>query len=318
MNRLRSWAPGVVPLTIGLVALWYFHGIVAAQDALSTWIVGRYLGVMLLAGLWGLSALCGGFFVSEKLKLGALPLRERLVFSFALGLVAWALLIVAMGLLGVLGKAMFFAMPLFFFGVGGLPLLKTLSRARGLRRAVRSQPPRVLDRVLFSFGLLCVALIWVNLLTPSNLMYDARWYHLSLAEQFAVSGRVYRLDEGWFNGTMPHLATWLQTWSFLSPFGQLFDRLELAAHLEFVIFVATLASLPVLIDALLPRPRLGSSWALRFLFPGVLLYDSSLGGGADHVLAFWAVPLFLALRRFWKRPTTTHGVSSGPSPEPRR
>ena len=146
MNRLRSWAPGVVPLTIGLVALWYFHGIVAAQDALSTWIVGRYLGVMLLAGLWGLSALCGGFFVSEKLKLGALPLRERLVFSFALGLLTWALLIVAMGLLGVLGKAMFFAMPLFFFGVGGLPpLLKTLSRASRLRSQVRAKPARVLD-----------------------------------------------------------------------------------------------------------------------------------------------------------------------------
>lgn len=311
MNRLRSWAPGVVPLIIGLVALWYFHGVVAAHDALSTWIVGRYLGAMLLAGLWGASALCGGIFVSEKLKLGVVPLRERLVFSFALGLVAWALLIVTMGLLGVLGKTMFFAMPLFFFGLGGPALWKTLRRASRLRSRVRARPTRLFDRVLFGFGLICVALIWVNLLTPRNLMYDARWYHLSLAEQFAVTGRVYRLDEGWFNGTMPHLATWLQTWSFLSPLGQLFDRIELAAHLEFVIFLATLASLPVLIDALLPRPRLGSSWALRFLFPGVLLYDSSLGGGADHVLAFWAVPLFLALRRFWKRPTTTHGVLFG-------
>ncbi|MBM4782293.1 MAG: hypothetical protein GQE15_31835 [Archangiaceae bacterium] len=311
MNRLRSWAPGVVPLIIGLVALWYFHGVVAAQDPLSNWVVGRYLGVMLLAGLWGGSAWCGGFFVTERLKLTAVPLRERLVFSFALGLLAWALLVVAMGLLGVLGKAMFFAMPLFFYGLGGLPLLKTLRRASRLRRHVRARPPRVFDRVLFGLGLIGVALIWVNLLTPRNLMYDARWYHLSLAEQFAVSGRVYRLDEGWFNGTMPHLTTWLQTWSFLSPFGQLFDRLELAAHLEFVVFLATLASLPVLIDALLPRPRLGSSWALRFLFPGVLLYDSSLGGGADHVLAFWAVPLFLALRRFWKRPTTAHGVLFG-------
>lgn len=311
MNRLRSWAPGVVPLVIGLVALWLFFGIVVAQDPASNWVVGRYLGVMLLAGLWGGSALCGGFFLTGKLELTAIPLRERLVFSFALGLIAWALLVVSMGLLGVLGKAMFFAMPLFFYGVGGLPLLATLRRASRLRRQVRAQPPRVLDRVLFGFGLICVALIWVSLLTPRNLMYDARWYHLSLAEQFAVSGRVYRLDEGWFNGTMPHLTTWLQTWSFLSPFGHLFDRLELAAHVEFVVFLATLASLPVLIDALLPRPRLGSSWALRFLFPGVLLYDSSLGGGADHVLAFWAVPLFLALRRFWKRPTTTHGVLFG-------
>ena len=41
-----------------------------------------------------------------------------------------------------------------------------------------------------------------------------------------------------------------------------------------------------------------------FLFPGLFLYDSSLGLGADHVLAFWAVPLALAVRRLLHRPTS--------------
>ena len=39
-----------------------------------------------------------------------------------------------------------------------------------------------------------------------------------------------------------------------------------------------------------------------FLFPGIFLYDSSLSGGADHVAAFWAIPIFVALLRAWAEP----------------
>ncbi len=166
----------------------------------------------------------------------------------------------------------------------------------------------LLTQVFAVFGLISVAIIYFKLLTPQNATYDARWYHLPMAEQYAVTGHVFRFDEGWFNGAMPHFASYLSTWAFLSPFGELFDRITLVAHLEFVLFVATLLSIPVLVDRLLPRPRLASAWVARFLFPGVMLYDSSLGSGADHALAFWGIPLFLALLRFWRRSTMTHGV----------
>lgn len=83
----------------------------------------------------------------------------------------------------------------------------------------------------------------------------------------------------------PHLASILYTWGLLSP-GQLFDRVEVAAHLELVIFLFTLLGAGNLARRLVP----GAAYAgtLMMLFPGVYLYDSALGLGADHVSALWA------------------------------
>ena len=49
-----------------------------------------------------------------------------------------------------------------------------------------------------------------------------------------------------------------------------------------------------------------------FLFPGLFLYDSSLGLAADHVLAFWAAPLAIALGKFLRQPSSPEsGVLAG-------
>jgi hypothetical protein len=37
--------------------------------------------------------------------------------------------------------------------------------------------------------------------------------------------------------TNPHLATFVYLFAFMLPVGQLFDRVELAAHLEFTVFI---------------------------------------------------------------------------------
>ncbi|HTQ08237.1 MAG TPA: hypothetical protein VMI54_30495, partial [Polyangiaceae bacterium] len=76
----------------------------------------------------------------------------------------------------------------------------------------------------------------------------------------------------------------------------------LCAHLEYVIFaVTTLVGIPALVRRLLPRVDPRVVWAARFLFPGVLLYDSSLSAGADHIGALFGVPAALLLFRAWKR-----------------
>jgi hypothetical protein len=76
-----------------------------------------------------------------------------------------------------------------------------------------------------------------------------------------------------------------------------FDQIELAAHIEFVLFLFTLAGIPVLVRALVPGTRAYAAWPALFLFPGVFLYDSTLGINADHIAAFWAVPVWIAMRR---------------------
>ena len=91
----------------------------------------------------------------------------------------------------------------------------------------------------------------------------------------------------------------------------LFGQVEMAAHMELALFVVTVFSIPLLVRALCPGRRVRGSWAVFFLFPGLYLYDSSLGAAADHVLAFWAVPLALALRRMAQRPSPATGALVG-------
>jgi hypothetical protein len=94
----------------------------------------------------------------------------------------------------------------------------------------------------------------------------------------------------------------LFSWAFLLPKSRLFDRMVLSAHLEFVTFlITTLIGIPALVRRLVPRadPRL--VWAARFLFPGVLLYDSSLAVGADHFGAMYGVPIALVTLFAWRR-----------------
>ena len=79
--------------------------------------------------------------------------------------------------------------------------------------------------------------MYFNILTPENLQFDSRWKHTALAEEYAATGGVRRFAEGWTVETNPHLATYVYLWGFLLPFGRLFDRIELAAHLEMTIFL---------------------------------------------------------------------------------
>ncbi len=71
--------------------------------------------------------------------------------------------------------------------------------------------------------------------------------------------------------------------------------------MEFMLFLATLASVPPVVRWLLGGRRVPLAWAALFLFPGIFVYDSTLSLGADHVLAFWAGPVLLAARRAFVR-----------------
>src|SRR5262249_11120061 len=136
-----------------------------------------------------------------------------------------------------------------------------------------------------------------RILAPNGIGYDARWYHLPIAEHYAAHGGVGRFDDGWYAGTLPHLASFLYTWAYLLPRPLAFHQISLAQHVEFVVFLATLAQIPILVRRLLPDTRATGSWCALFLFPGLFVFDSNLIAGADHVAALFAIPIFLALLR---------------------
>jgi hypothetical protein len=56
-----------------------------------------------------------------------------------------------------------------------------------------------------------------------------------------------------------------------------------------------------LVRWLLPDADAAIAWVALFLFPSIFIYDASLHSGNDHVAAFWAVPIFLALVRAWEK-----------------
>jgi len=270
---------------------------------IQSWLLWPYLRFALVATLFvaacasvGHLALVRGFRISP-------PLRERFFMSFALGLAIFAWGLAALGHLHLYRPAVAWAWPLVCGGAGA-PL--AWSFARRLRRHTRRLArPRVtpLRAGVLGFGAFGLVLIFAGIMSAAVAGYDARWYHLALAEHYVAAGGITRFPEGFFGGAWPHLASWLYTWAFLAADlggGGLFARIEQSLHVELAIFVATLAGLPVLVRAMLGGRRVPAAWVAVLLFPGIFLYDSSLNGTADHVLALWALALLIAGRRAWR------------------
>lgn len=286
-------------MLVALFALAVLIGVGVSLNELQPvrlWTAPAYLSVWVCTAALMASCLSFGNWFLRRLLGLTLPLTEHLIVGLAVGVLAFAIGIFLFGVLHVLGTWTFFLWP---------PLLGAIG-LRDLARDARRRIPRV-ARVLFAArgvrlvfvvgGFVAVAAVFLPVLAPANTGYDARWYHLGIAEQYASRGAIERFAEGFFNGAQPQLATWLYTWAFLCPWGGEWQRITLAYHVEFALFVATLAALPAGIRWLAGRRAPWAAWAAFFLFPGIFLYDSMLCLGADHVLAFWALPVLLAFRR---------------------
>ena len=267
------------------------------------WLFWHYAGHWLLALWFGLTCWLSGAAVLRRFRV-VLPRGERAVMQFALGLYLFFLAMFLGGLLHLYGPVFAVVMPLALSGLGLADALPRLRRyapvlARAFRRPVSVGSPLAIAVLLFGLGGLL--LVYFPILTPDNAAADTRWYHLTLAEHYAAQGGIARTLEGSFPAAYPQLATIIYGWAFQLPRTILFDRIEIAAHLEFIVFLWTLAGVGVLAQRLVPQCRARLAWVAIFLFPGIFLYDSNLSIAADHVLAFWAAPIFLTLLRAWER-----------------
>jgi hypothetical protein len=288
---------------------------VNGRSPIATWLLWPYAAFCAATGLWLVCCVSVGHAALRRLPALGLPFRERLLFDLAVGLLIFTQGLFLAGLFGLLRGPFFYLYPLGLGALGFRGLARDLARARRHFRAARARsrrPPSALAGMAFVLGTLAFAYLYLTIMVPENSAFDARSYHLPIAEHYAAAGRIDRFPEGWFAGALPHLASWLYTWPFTLRRVNLFGHVELAAHLELALFVATVFSTPLLVEALLPGRRVRGSWAVFFLFPGLFLYDSSLGLAADHVLAFWAAPVALALWRFLRAPSNrARGVLAG-------
>ena len=293
--RERLALPAVLLVTGGV-----FLTVVTWHYPLQHWLFFRYSVYWLLALLFSAACLSTGYATLRLLLPRPIPAREALVLSFAVGVYEYFLGMTAGGLLHIYSAAFFVCLPLVMVAVGLRPLVRLGRRASRHLRAARRRAITPLSSwvVWFTvFGAVGLFLVYFPILTPDNAAFDARWKHLAVAEHYVAEHGIGRFPEGWWFGATPHLAAVLYTWAFLLPQSQLFNRVELAAHLEFVIFLWTLPGISVVVRRILPRSHVPAAWAARFLFPGVLLYDSSLSVGADHIAALFAAPIFTVMLR---------------------
>ncbi|HEX3695496.1 MAG TPA: hypothetical protein VH374_08895 [Polyangia bacterium] len=262
---------------------------------ISHWLFWIYAKIWLATLFFGISCFCLGHAILLRLLQRTLPIIEHIVLAFAIGVFGFFISVFVGGLLGILRPGFFFLAPTILAAAGMRPASRFVRRIRYHLRALRGRPSSLWEIALIVAGCGGLALIYFEILTPENVAYDARWYHLPIAEHYVAQGAIRPFPEGWFLGAYPHLASHLYAWAMLLPKAVYFEKVELCAHIEFLIFLATLAGIVALVPHLLPnRRRIHLAWVAIFLFPEIFLYDSSLTVGADHIAAFWA-PVILIL-----------------------
>ncbi|HYQ14301.1 MAG TPA: hypothetical protein VEQ58_01035, partial [Polyangiaceae bacterium] len=279
-----------------------------------TYAVADWLAWPLLT-LWGWTALLNLAWLSlghclfvRVFREHELPLLETLVMSVALGVTAFTELMYVAGALHLYGRVFAPLIAIAMIGVGAADLYRLLQRY--LRERRPTLPITPWGVLLLAAGGACVGIVYLGVMTPEAINYDASWSHLTIAQDYAREGRLLPFPGDYYK-SLPHLASLLHTWSFCVPglIPQL--RWMLALHQEFALFLWTLAGLSAACRWLCDDQRLRGAWAGFFLFPIIFVYDHNLGGAADHIAAFFALPILLAAARFWERGDVRRGVLLG-------
>ncbi|HSN83613.1 MAG TPA: hypothetical protein VLS88_13605 [Polyangiales bacterium] len=305
----RSSTPGpqtirsLLVAIVALGALVLFAMVLHHHYPIQRWLFWKYATAALLASFWLLSCVSAGLAIVQRL-LPELPMAPRLIQASSVGVLAFYLLQFLGGIVGLFGPVWSIALPVVMLGAGLLgsrESLRELWRSRPSSRGVRFTGAAWWQVPIVLYGAACLVGLYLSILTPNNANFDAQWYHLGLGQGWAADGAILRTPEGWFVEALPNMAAVLYSWAFLLPGLDLFDITMVAAHQELALFLVTLAGIPVLVRWLLPDTNAAVAWVALFLFPSVFIYDASLHSGNDHVAAFWAVPIFLALTGAWER-----------------
>lgn len=300
-------ARGVALGLASLVGLALFAVLVNRHYPIENWLFFRYATYTFYSALFAVACLSTGL-ASLRLSRVELPLFERVVVAFSLGVFEFEFLMFLLGMAQAYNTITFYLVPALLVAAGATDLSRLFSRfsraARGVLRKsefYRTPQRRAFTFAVVAFGCAGLVMLWFLVLTPDNVQFDARWKHMALAEDFVAHGGLRRFPEGWIIAARPHMASFLYAWAFLLPGGLLFDHMVFCQHVELTIFIfTTLFGIGAVVRRLVPNadPRL--VWAARFLFPGVFVYDSSPSGGTDHIGALFGPPIALLALRCWK------------------
>lgn len=298
--RVIAFLRSLLMFAAGLYATYWFAERLDPIYPLRHWLTFS------IAGMWGYEALLSAGLLSSGYLLLRRVFRietrssvETVSLSAGAGAVVFAMGMYAGGFLGLYGPVFAVTLPLFML-LAGLPwVAPAVRRARAARRT--APPPSALALVATAFGTLCLGVLYLGIFTPDAVNYDASWNHLVIAQDYAREGRIVPFPADWVKN-VPHLGSIFNTWSFLVPGLDVAPlRWMMALHTEFTFFLFTLVGVAAMIEWLARRSDLRGTWAFFFLFPAIFVYDSNIGGAADHFLAFFVPPLCLAAVRAFER-----------------
>lgn len=267
--------------------------------AIRDWLAWRVL--MLWGYTLALNLSCvtlGHSILRRAFGMKRLPPAETWLTSMALGLVAFVLALYVAGSIGAFHPAVAVLLPFVFIALGASDLRWLVARtARYVRRPRRSTAlERVIHRLAVAGALLAFGVLYLIALSPDAIHFDASWYHLPIAHDYVRHGRFVPFP-GDYVRVFPHLASMLYTWGFLLPSTQTPLDWMMALHIEYSIVVWNAVAVAVAAQWMLRDFRVRGLWTATFLFPLVFAFGTSVGAAADHMVGFWAVPMFVATGR---------------------
>jgi hypothetical protein len=285
----------LVPVSLALA--WVYAATLNHAYPIKDWLFWTLAPLWLSSAMFSAACVSLGAFVLRRLwgSTPPWPPLETLVQSFAVGLVGFTLALYAGGAAGIYGPVFAIALVVLMLASGARALL-TLYRETRAARAATGAPPRLWSYVLWGAGCACIGIVYLQVMTPDAINYDASWYHLPTAMDYAREGRIVPFYSD-YNRAFPQLATFVYAWGAMLPGLSAPLRWTQALHLEFTCFLWTLAGVAAAARWLCDDPRKPATWVAFFLFPAIYVYDHNMGGSADHVLAVFAVPGFLAVMR---------------------
>ena len=312
LDRARSVGAALI-CALGVVL---FARVLDQHYPLRDWLVFRLIEVWGYTLLFNAACVSGGAALL-RLLVGkrALPALEWLVISMCLGLTAFVVCFFVAGLFCLFNPVTAIALPAAFLAAGYRAVPPLVASFKGAVSLPTTLAGRVGAFFATGFGVVCLAFMYLEALDLNAFNFDANWYHVPIAQDYARLGCVVRFT-GDNHRAFPHLTSIVHTWALLVPgLRPLPLHWMLSLHLEYSIVVWRIVGVAAGLLWMLRGRRVPGLWAVFFLFPVVFVYDQNIGGSADHFLGVFAMPLLLvfarALRVFDWRWSVLLGVLMG-------
>ncbi len=297
-----SWRSVLAGL-LCLAGVAVYAAVVDEKTPLESWLSLRLGLVFGYVALFELACVSTGWVVvARALGIRKAPLVEAVLMSKIVGLSIFGSLYYVAGALGLF-RGWFALVMASIMALVGLPdLVGRIRMERRVRRHARPARPVAhwIGVLATCFGGMGLLLLYLQSMTPDAINFDASWYHLPIAEDYAREGRLVPFY-GDYNRAFPHLMSVVFTWGFVLPGLSKPLAWMMATHLELAMVVWKCVGVAAAARWMLGGRRLTGSWAVFFLFPGIFVYDQNPGGSADHFLGAFAVPAFLAAVRAMPR-----------------